>query len=85
MAHASLTKAHNKLQELSWEPTFVQRAQKYPTDYRLDRSPKKDPLKQIMQSYFPMTETFSLFSLLGNHRLCSTGTIGSITRLVGGL
>src|SRR2546428_11501755 len=52
----STTKAHNKIQELSWEPTFVQRAQKYPTDYRLDRSPKKDPLKQIMQSYFPMQE-----------------------------
>jgi propane 2-monooxygenase large subunit len=56
MAQGSLTKAHNKIQELSWEPTFIQRAQKYPTDYRLDRSPKKDPLKQIMQSYFPMQE-----------------------------
>ena len=37
MAQASLTRAHNKIQELSWEPTFVQRAHKYPTDYRLDR------------------------------------------------
>jgi propane monooxygenase large subunit len=56
MARASITRAHQKIQELSWEPTFIERAQKYPTDYRLDRAPKKDPLKQIMQSYFPMQE-----------------------------
>src|SRR5437879_8752025 len=56
MARSSITKAYNKIQELSWEPTFVTPVQKYPTDYKFIKAPKKEPLKQVMQSYFPMQE-----------------------------
>src|SRR6266446_7340501 len=56
MARASLTKAYQKIQELSWEPTFATPVKKYPTDYKFDKAPQKEPLKQVMQSYFPMQE-----------------------------
>ena len=56
MSRASITKAHSKIQELSWEPTFVEPVDKYPTDYTFEKAPKKDPLKQVLRSYFPMEE-----------------------------
>ena len=49
----SPTKIHEKIQELSWTPTFAKPADKYPTDYRFERAPKKDPMKQVLRSYFP--------------------------------
>jgi len=51
-----LTKAHAKITELSWEPTFATPATRFGTDYTFEKAPKKDPLKQIMRSYFPMEE-----------------------------
>ena len=56
MARRSVTKAHNKIQELSWEPTFVTKDPKYKTDYKLTKGGQKDAMKQVMQSYFPMQE-----------------------------
>src|SRR5437660_5224218 len=56
MARSSLTKAYNKIQELSWEPTFATPVKKYSTDYTFTKAPKKEPLKQVLQSYFPMQE-----------------------------
>src|SRR5438132_14139444 len=56
MARNSLTRAYQKIQELSWEPTFATPVKKYPTDYKFTKAPKKEPLKQVMQSYFPMQE-----------------------------
>ena len=56
MSRASVTKAHNKIQELSWEPTYVSPVEKYATDYTFEKAPKKDPLKQVLRSYFPMEE-----------------------------
>jgi propane monooxygenase large subunit len=56
MSRQSLTKAHQKIQELSWEPTFATPAEKYATDYTFEKAPKKDPLKQVLRSYFPMEE-----------------------------
>ncbi|MDT4933940.1 MAG: propane 2-monooxygenase large subunit, partial [Pseudonocardiales bacterium] len=56
MSRQSLSKAHEKITELSWEPTFATPAKKFGTDYKFDKSPKKDPLKQILRSYFPMEE-----------------------------
>jgi propane monooxygenase large subunit len=56
VARKSVTKAHNKIQELSWEPTFATPVKRFPTDYTFEKAPKKDPLKQVMQSYFPMQE-----------------------------
>ncbi|GAB06271.1 propane monooxygenase large subunit [Gordonia amarae] len=51
-----MTKAHAKITELSWEPTFATPATRFGTDYTFEKAPKKDPLKQIMRSYFPMEE-----------------------------
>src|ERR1700709_1653169 len=56
MSRASITKAHTKIQELSWDPTFVEPVDKYPTVYTFEKAPKKDPLKQVLRSYFPMEE-----------------------------
>ncbi|HZD67316.1 MAG TPA: hypothetical protein VE152_14560 [Acidimicrobiales bacterium] len=56
MSRQSLTRAHEKIKELSWEPTFATPAQKYATDYTFEHAPKKDPLKQVLRSYFPMEE-----------------------------
>ena len=54
MSRASITKAHNKIQELSWDPTYVSPVEKYATDYTFEKAPKKDPMKQVLRSYFPM-------------------------------
>ncbi|GAA3714316.1 methane monooxygenase [Streptomyces tremellae] len=56
MSRQSLSKAHKKITELSWEPTFATPADRFATDYRFDKAPKKDPLKQVLRSYFPMEE-----------------------------
>ena len=56
MSRQSQTRAHEKIKELSWEPTFATPAQKYATDYTFEHAPKKDPLKQVLRSYFPMEE-----------------------------
>jgi len=56
VSRQSLSKAHEKITELSWEPTFATPAKRFGTDYSFDKSPKKDPLKQILRSYFPMEE-----------------------------
>ncbi|SNR34807.1 propane monooxygenase large subunit [Haloechinothrix alba] len=56
MSRQSLREAHQKIQELSWEPTFATPAKKYGTDYKFSKAGKKDPLKQMLRSYFPMEE-----------------------------
>src|SRR5947209_5355737 len=56
VSRQSQTRAHEKIKELSWEPTFATPAQKYATDYTFEHAPKKDPLKQVLRSYFPMEE-----------------------------
>jgi propane monooxygenase large subunit len=56
LSRQSLSKAHKKITELSWEPTFATPATRFGTDYTFEKAPKKDPLKQILRSYFPMEE-----------------------------
>src|SRR5207244_2422831 len=56
MSSPSQTRGHEKIKELSWEPTFATPAKKYATDYTFEHAPKKDPLKQVLRSYFPMEE-----------------------------
>jgi propane 2-monooxygenase large subunit len=51
-----LTKAYNKIQEMSWEPTYVEKDPRYKTDYTFSGAPVKEPMKQVLQSYFPMQE-----------------------------
>lgn len=52
----SMAKAHQKIQELSWEPQYHDHKQHYGTDYTFRKAPKRDPLKQVLRSYFPMEE-----------------------------
>jgi len=56
MSRQSLAKAHQKIQELSWEPQYHEPYMKYGTDYTFRKAAKKDPLKQVLRSYFPMEE-----------------------------
>ncbi|MET0191490.1 MAG: hypothetical protein ABW212_20990, partial [Pseudonocardia sediminis] len=56
MSRQSLSKAHQKIQELSWEPAYHEPYMKYGTDYTFRKAAKKDPLKQVLRSYFPMQE-----------------------------
>jgi len=56
VSRQSLAKAHQKIQELAWEPQYHEPYLKYGTDYTFRKSKLKDPLKQILRSYFPMQE-----------------------------
>ena len=56
MSRQSVAKAHQKIQELSWEPQYHQPVSQYGTDYTFPKAQKKDPLKQVLRSYFPMQE-----------------------------
>ena len=56
MSRQSLAKAHQKIQELAWEPQYHEPYMKYKTDYTFRKAAKKDPLKQVLRSYFPMEE-----------------------------
>ncbi|TCM36933.1 hypothetical protein [Kribbella sp. VKM Ac-2568] len=56
MSRQSLIKAHAKMTELWWEPTFATAAARFGTDYTFETVRKKDPLRQIMRSCFPMEE-----------------------------
>src|ERR1017187_5705153 len=56
MSRQSVAKAHQKIQELSWEPLYHEPVSQYGTDYTFQKADKKDPLKQVLRSYFPMQE-----------------------------
>jgi len=51
----SISEAARRVADLGWLPTYAQQAMKYPTDYRFAKAPK-DPMKQVLRSYFPMQE-----------------------------
>ena len=56
MSRQSVAKAHQKIQELAWEPLYHEPVSQYGTDYTFAKAQKKDPLKQVLRSYFPMQE-----------------------------
>jgi propane monooxygenase large subunit len=56
MSRQSVAKAHEKIQELAWEPMYHTPVSQYGTDYTFQKAKKKDPLKQVLRSYFPMQE-----------------------------
>ena len=47
--------AAKKIADLGWTPSYVQEAMTFPTDYKITKAPK-DPMKQVLRSYFPMQE-----------------------------
>ena len=56
MSRQSVAKAHQKIQELAWDPLYHEPVSQYGTDYTFSKAKKKDPLKQVLRSYFPMQE-----------------------------
>ena len=51
----SVGEATKKISDLGWNPTYVQEANTFPTDYKIAKAPR-DPMKQVLRSYFPMQE-----------------------------
>jgi len=51
----SITEAAKRIADLGWNPTYVQEAMTFPTDYKITKAPR-DPMKQVLRSYFPMEE-----------------------------
>ena len=49
----SITKTHERIAQLGWEPTYFEPAVRYPTRYRFPNK-AKDPMKHIMREYLPM-------------------------------
>jgi propane monooxygenase large subunit len=49
----SITKTHERIAQLGWEPTFERPVAKFPTRYRFPHK-AKDPMKHIMREYLPM-------------------------------
>jgi len=49
----SVTKTHERIGQLGWEPTHHQPVTNYPTRYKFPAK-AKDPMKQIMREYLPM-------------------------------
>ena len=49
----SITKTHERISQLGWEPDYFQPADKYPTRYTFPLK-AKDPMKHIMREYLPM-------------------------------
>jgi len=51
----SITEAAKRIADLGWNPTYVEEAMTFPTDYKITKAPR-DPMKQVLRSYFPMEE-----------------------------
>src|SRR6188508_3787626 len=49
----SITKTHDRISQLGWEPDYFQPAEKYPSRYTFPTK-AKDPMKHIMREYLPM-------------------------------
>ena len=49
----SITKTHERISQLGWEPTYHEPAVKYPSRYKFPTK-AKDPMKHIMREYLPM-------------------------------
>ena len=49
----SITKTHERISQLGWEPSYHQPAVKYPSRYKFPTK-AKDPMKHIMREYLPM-------------------------------
>lgn len=50
-----IAEATRRIADLGWTPSYVQEAMTFPTDYKISKHPK-DPMKQVLRSYFPMQE-----------------------------
>ncbi|MEO5614799.1 MAG: methane monooxygenase, partial [Cypionkella sp.] len=51
----SVADATRKCADLGWNPSYVQEAMTYPSDYKITKAPR-DPMKQVLRSYFSMQE-----------------------------
>ena len=51
----NIGEATRRIADLGWQPSYVQEAMTFPTDYKISKAPR-DPMKQVLRSYFPMQE-----------------------------
>ena len=51
----SVAEAARRIADLGWQPSYVQEAMTFPTDYKISKV-ARDPMKQVLRSYFPMQE-----------------------------
>ena len=51
----NIGEATRRIADLGWTPSYVQEAMTFPTDYKIGKAPR-DPMKQVLRSYFPMQE-----------------------------
>ena len=51
----NIGEATRRIADLGWQPSYVQEAMTFPTDYKIGKAPR-DPMKQVLRSYFPMQE-----------------------------
>ena len=51
----SIDEATRRIADLGWTPSYVREAMVFPTDYKISKPPR-DPMKQVLRSYFPMQE-----------------------------
>ncbi|MFY9468953.1 MAG: hypothetical protein WAP37_02415 [Solirubrobacterales bacterium] len=49
----SITKTHDRIAHLGWDPTYHEPAVRYPSRYRFPKN-AKDPMKHVMREYLPM-------------------------------
>lgn len=49
----SITKTHDRISQLGWDPDYFQPAERFPTRYKFPTK-AKDPMKHIMREYLPM-------------------------------
>jgi propane monooxygenase large subunit len=49
----SITRTHDRVNQLGWEPTYHEPAVRYPTRYHFPTH-AKDPMKHVMREYLPM-------------------------------
>src|SRR4030095_4816519 len=56
MSRQSVARAHQKIQELSWEPAYHEPVSQYGTDYTFQKAQKKEPLKQALPPCTAMQE-----------------------------
>jgi propane monooxygenase large subunit len=49
----SITRTHDRISQLGWDPTYHEPVVKYPTRYSFPKK-AKDPMKHIMREYLPM-------------------------------
>jgi propane monooxygenase large subunit len=75
----SITKTHERISQLGWEPSYHAPVAKYPTRYHIPAK-AKDPMKQIMREYLPMELEKDERVYGGHDAAVRSGMAGKVSR-----